>query len=161
AVDEEMLGYTRRLIALRRAHPVFRRRRWFRVGVPVGAEPDAPRDIEWCKPDGTRMQDDEWHTDGAAAIAVYLSGEHLVDREGEPVEDDSFYLALNATAADLPFRLPGTWLGGAWACVFDTAAAHPFDARTGEACGAADEIVLAHHSMIVARRFDAAQDGPA
>ena len=34
AVDEPLLDFTRRLIALRRAHPVFRRRRWFLDGHP-------------------------------------------------------------------------------------------------------------------------------
>ena len=38
------------------------------------ATPSEARDIEWCTPDGARMRDDDWHTDGAAAIAVYLSG---------------------------------------------------------------------------------------
>ena len=82
------------------------------------------------------MSDDQWHTDGAAAIAVYLSGRDLVDRSGLPIEDDSFYLALNATAEDMRFRLPDGWLGGSWEIVFDTARSAPFEPRTSVASSA-------------------------
>ena len=154
-VDEDMLDYTRRLIAIRREHPVFRRQHWFRVGVPEGA-PAEVRDIEWCRPDGARMSDDDWHTDGAAAIAVYLSGEHLQDREGRPLADASFYLALNATPEPLDFTLPDGWLGAAWSCVFDTAVEQPFEARAGEVCGPGHSMTLVDRSMVLARRIDAA-----
>jgi isoamylase len=153
--DTDMLDFTRRLIALRRAHPVFMRRRWYEVGAREDAS-GRPRDIEWCTPAGTRMHDREWHTEGAAAIAVYLSGQHLVDRDGHPVADDSFYLALNATPDDVHFRLPDGWLGGAWAYVLDTAAARPFEARRRRARGAAQRVSLVRHSLVLFRRI---QDG--
>jgi isoamylase len=156
-IDEDMLDFTRRLIALRRAHRIFRRRHWFKVGVSEDAE-DEVRDIEWCKPDGTRMQDGDWHTDGAAAIAVYLSGAHLCDDDGHPATDDSFYLALNASAEPLVFQLPDGWLGGSWQCVFDTAAERPFEARAGEICDASQPLTMVGRSLILARRLDDAAD---
>jgi glycogen operon protein len=155
AVDEDMLDFTRRLLALRREHPVFRRNHWFRVGVPDDAPEDQPRDIEWCTPSGARMRDGEWHTDGAAAIAVYLSGAHLYDESGTPLRVDSFYLALNATAQALDFSLPAAWLGGRWRCVFDTAAPRPFEARAGDPCMAAEPITLADRSLVLVRRVGA------
>ncbi len=154
AVDLEMLEFTRRLIALRRSHPVFRRSHWFRVGVPGDASEDEPRDIEWCRPDGGRMRDGDWHIEGAAAIAVYLSGRHLVDRDGAALDDDSFYLALNATATPMEFRLPDGWLGGAWAYVLDTALDDPFSARPGEVCRAAEPVTLVEHSLVLARHIE-------
>ena len=152
AVDAEMLDFTRRLIALRRAHPVFMRRDWFHVGVPDD-EADGPRDIEWCGTDGTRMGDADWHVEGPGAIAVYLSGERLVGRAGQAVTDDSFYLVLNATAEELAFTMPD-WLGGAWACVLDTAADDPFGARAGEVCTGAERVSLVAHSLVLARRLE-------
>jgi glycogen operon protein len=101
------------------------------------------------------MADDDWHTDDAAAIAVYLSGDDLVDLRGRPVSDDSFYLALNATADPLTFRLPDGWLGATWSWVFDTAAERPFETRAGEIAGPATEVTLADRSMVLARRVDA------
>ena len=153
ALDEDMLEFTRRLIALRMAHPVFRRSRWYRVGVPEGTDNQDVRDIEWCRPDGRRMADTDWHTEEAGAIAVYLSGEHLLDPQAQPVPDDSFYLALNARPAAMTFRLPDGWLGGAWTCVLDTAAERPFDSRAGEVCQASQRIPLAPHSLVLARRL--------
>jgi isoamylase len=125
AVDEPLLEFTRRLIALRRSHPVFRRRRWFLGGTQPGFESAVP-DIEWRHPRGTRMRDDEWHADAPGAIAVYLSGRHLVDADGLAVADDSFYLCLNAGPTALSFRLPGEELASSWEPVLDTAAAEPF-----------------------------------
>ena len=132
AVDAEMLDFTRRLVALRRAHPVFRRRPLVPGGTAGRPRRRATRH-RWCRTDGARMDDDDWHIEGAGAIAVFLSGAHLLDGQGQPVEDESFYLALNATAADIAFTLPA-WLGSAWECVLDTAAEQPFEARKGEVC---------------------------
>jgi glycogen operon protein len=153
-VDEEMLDFTQRLVALRREHRVFRRRQWFMVGVTDEAA-GAVRDIEWCRPDGLRMADGDWHTDTAAAIAVYLSGEHLVDRDGRPVPGDSFYLALNATLASMTFQLPDGWLGAHWSVVFDTAREKPFEVGEGTVHGPAAEIELAAHALVLARRVEA------
>ncbi len=155
SADPEMLDFSRRLIALRRAHPVFMRRRWYQAGVVLDGSSERPRDIEWCTPAGTRMHDDEWHTDAPAAMAVCLSGRHLVDRDGEPVEDNSFYLALNASGENRPYRLPDGWLGGAWEIVFDTAVEQPFEARRGEVLAAAETIALVRHSLLLARRIGA------
>ncbi|MEX1297281.1 MAG: glycogen debranching protein GlgX [Candidatus Limnocylindrales bacterium] len=152
-VDEDMLDFTRRLLALRREHRVFRRRNWFQVGIPKDG-PDGTRDIEWCRPDGSRMADEDWHIDGAAAIAVYLSGDHLVDRHGQPIAGDSFYLALNATDADMTFRLPDGWLGAAWSVVFHTAAAHPFEVGPEQVHGPASELDLPARSLLLARRVE-------
>ena len=130
-IDEPLLDFTRRLIALRRQHPVFRRRRWFRVGPFDEDEPTIDRDIDWYHPSGARLRDDEWHTERAAAIAVFLSGRHLVDRDGKPLIDDSFYLCLDARDEDLEFRLPDHLPGQRWVYAMDTAAPAPFD-RTAD-----------------------------
>src|SRR5207302_3018684 len=51
-VDESLLHFTSRLIELRSAHPVFRRRRWF-LGLPIKAA--GLMDIAWFRPDGDQM----------------------------------------------------------------------------------------------------------
>jgi isoamylase len=118
--DRELMAFTRELIALRRAHPVFRRRRWFTDG---GARPDElEHDIDWYRPDGVRMTTADWLRSEAAAIGVFLSGDHVVDIDGRPLADDSFYVCLNARADGLDFRLPAVDLGARWATILDTAA---------------------------------------
>jgi glycogen operon protein len=150
AVDEPLLDFTRWLIALRRAHPVFRRRRWF-LGATLPEAANAAPDIEWRHPRGTRMRDDEWHTDTPAAIAVYLSGRHLVDTEGLPVSDASFYLCLNAGPGDLAFRLPGEELGSPWELVLDTAAREPFGPWVDGQLAAGGSVLAVGRSVVLLR----------
>ena len=152
-IDAPLLDYTRRLIALRRSHPVFRRRRWFRVGIPDPDDETAIRDIDWYRPDGVRMPDHGWHTDGGAAIAVFISGQHLVDIEGKPLTDDSFYVCLNARALDLDFRVPGRHLGQRWGCVFDTALPDPFEHGHAVALAAGGARTVTSHSVLLLRRL--------
>jgi glycogen operon protein len=151
AVDEPLLDFTRRLIALRRAHPVFRRRRWFLDGYPGPGGEQGPPDIEWRHPRGSRMRDEEWHTDAPAAIAVYLSGRHLVDTDGRPIVDESSYLCLNAGGTDLEFRLPGEELGRGWATVLDTAATEPFGPWEGPPLAAGQALLATAHSLVLLR----------
>ena len=68
----------RRLIALRQAHPVFRRRRWFQ-GRPIHGEEVA--DIAWFTPDGSTMNDEHWGERIVTAIGLLLSGDGLGDRD--------------------------------------------------------------------------------
>jgi isoamylase len=156
AVDEPLLDFTRRLIVLRRAHPVFRRRRWFLDGHPGPEGEQGPPDIAWCHPRGSRMRDEEWHTDAPAAIAVYLSGRHLVDADGRPIVDDSFYLCLNAGSADLEFRMPGEDLGRGWGTVLDTAATEPFGPWAGPPRAAGQALLVTAHSLVLLRLVESA-----
>ncbi|WP_298829722.1 glycogen debranching protein GlgX [uncultured Piscinibacter sp.] len=98
-------AFTRRLIALRAAHPVFRRRDFFQDRPLHGSE---VRDIVWLQPDGTEMSAEAWQQDFARALAVFLSGEGRgdVDARGRPVRDDSFVLLFNAAAEGVIFSLP-------------------------------------------------------
>ena len=102
-----LLAFTQRLVALRRAHPVFRRRDFFQDRPLRGRE---VRDIVWLQPDGVEMSAEAWQQGHARALAVFLSGDGLdeVDRRGEAVHDDSFVLLFNAAAEEVTFHLPDT-----------------------------------------------------
>jgi glycogen operon protein len=65
--------------ALRTAHPVFRRRRFF-SGKPVGRRGGAGLpDIAWFAPDGSEMTEEDWESGFAKSIAVYLNGQGIPD----------------------------------------------------------------------------------
>ena len=84
--------------ALRAAHPVFRRRRFF-SGSPVRKRGgDGLPDIAWFAPDGSEMSDEDWDSGFAKSIAVYLNGQGIpdLDERGQRVTDDSFVLCFNA-----------------------------------------------------------------
>ncbi|HEY6135187.1 MAG TPA: alpha-amylase family glycosyl hydrolase, partial [Rubrivivax sp.] len=100
-----LLAFTRRLVELRAAHPVFRRRDFFQ-GRPLHGR--SVRDIVWLQPDGTEMTEQAWRQDHARALAVYLSGDGLneVDGRGRPVLDDSFLVLFNADANEVRFVFP-------------------------------------------------------
>ncbi|GAB4479785.1 MAG: glycogen debranching protein GlgX [Burkholderiaceae bacterium] len=120
AERQRLLAFVRRMIALRRAHPTFRRRDFFQGRPLYGAD---IKDIVWMRPDGDEMTQQEWESEHARALAVYLSGAGLaeVDARGRPVTDDDFVLLFNAHAEPVEFRIPERLGAGRWLVVLDTA----------------------------------------
>jgi glycogen operon protein len=59
AADAELTAFTKKLIALRRAHPVFRRQRYL-TGI-------AAAELRWFTPGGTEMTEADWSFPGARA----------------------------------------------------------------------------------------------
>jgi glycogen operon protein len=122
AAAREILDWTKRLLALRRAHPVFRRRSFF-SGQLVGARP--VKDIGWFRADGAEMTGDDWMNAKAPTIALYLDGESsgVVDDEGRSIRDASFLVILCAAREKATFRVPAAAWGARWQLVVDSA--HP------------------------------------
>jgi len=123
-VDDEgrqLLEFTRRVIAIRRAHIVFHRTRFFHGGTIPGTD---IKDVTWLKPDGAEMAQADWSNPGARTLGLLLSGEagliHLSAR-GEQELDDTFLLLLNAAEKNVIFRLPESRPGAAWEVLVDTA----------------------------------------
>ena len=121
--DAHLLEFTGSVSALRAAHPVFRRRRFF-DGRPVRrrGSTDIP-DISWFRPDGSEMSDDDCHSGFGKSVAVYLNGQGIPDRDmrGERVTDDSFILCFNAHQEPIEFTLPPKEFGASWLPTIDTA----------------------------------------
>ena len=121
--DAHLLEFTGSVSALRAAHPVFRRRRFF-DGRPVRrrGSTDIP-DISWFRPDGSEMSDDDWDSGFGKSVAVYLNGQGIPDRDmrGERVTDDSFILCFNAHHEPIEFTLPPKEFGASWLPTIDTA----------------------------------------
>ena len=116
----DLLDFTRRLITLRRDHPVFRRRRFLR-GDPTGT---GRGDSVWFTPDGHRMREENWHREDAHAVALYLNGGAIAepDARGGRISDDSFLILLNSHYESLDFVMPGRAFGDTWYVVINTAA---------------------------------------
>src|SRR5262249_53468362 len=160
-----LLGFPRALPALRREHPVFRRRRFF-LGHPAGDGHLA--DIAWLMPSGREMGDADWSAPGRA-MTVFLNGDALTEPapHGERVRDDSFLLMLSADREPLEFTAPDVKYGERWTVVAGTAADGPADpAGSPEAGGpeaggpevaAGDRVTLTGNSMVVLRRCPAGE----
>ena len=101
-----LLEQTRALIALRKAHPVFRRRKFFQGQAIHGS---GVKDIGWFTPDGAEMDEASWRAPDIATLGVFLNGEEIPDHgpRGERIVDDSFLLLLHGDAAQVAFTLPG------------------------------------------------------
>ncbi|GAA4202510.1 glycogen debranching protein GlgX [Microbispora amethystogenes] len=143
-----LLEFVRRLGALRRAHPVFRRRRFF-LGHSVG---DDSRDIVWLTPSGTEMADADWQTGYAKSLGVYVNGDAISEpgSRGERITDATFLLLINAHHENLTFALPGPELGAAWRPVLDTADEDPpDDAEAAEPLAAGSKVSVTGRSMRV------------
>ncbi|HZF63293.1 MAG TPA: glycogen debranching protein GlgX [Chitinophagaceae bacterium] len=118
--DQEFLEFTRKLIHLRKKHPIFRRRRWFQ-GQPIKGI--GLHDIAWFLPEGVEMPDENWGHDYAKSLAVFLNGRGLrsVGPKGEQITDDSFYVIFNAHYEALDFFMPPKKYGPQWIKILDTA----------------------------------------
>jgi len=117
--EKELLVFTRRLIALRQNHPVFRRRNFFQGRGIKGA---GIKDILWLRPDGREMTDEEWNQEHARTLGVFLSGSAVdeIDERGQLITDENFILLLNAHHEAVPFSVPSLASGMAWVTLVDT-----------------------------------------
>jgi glycogen operon protein len=147
-VDQSLLQFVEKLLALRRAHPAFKRRHWF-LGRPIRGS--GVSDIGWFKPDGSVMNDDDW---GAfqKSLGVFLNGDALefTDSRGEKVVDSSFYVLFNGHHEAMTFRLPTCPWGDRWKKLLSTAELIPVDDQTIHAAG--EEMPLESRSIMLLER---------
>ncbi|MGI9002517.1 MAG: glycogen debranching protein GlgX [Pseudonocardia sp.] len=135
-----LVEFTAGVVALRHAHPVFRRRRFF-VGRPIAPRRrDSLADITWFAPSGVEMTEQDWDSSFGKCVTVFLNGEGIldIDTRGERVTDDSFVICLNAHAEDIDLTLPGPEYGSRWAVVVDTAAGEVLTLSTAPGMVAAE-----------------------
>jgi glycogen operon protein len=147
-VVRQLREFTRRLIALRREHPVFRRER-FLLGEEVKGSglPDA----WWFRADGRKMTRRDWQS-GEPVVGLFLNGREIVEPgpHGEDIQDDSFLLLFNANDQERTFMLPRRRFGAQWALEISSADA---EAQPGSArFGARTEVPLIARSVLVLRR---------
>jgi glycogen operon protein len=125
-----LLEFTRDVVRLRKAQPVFRRRHFFQ-GRPIhGAE---IKDLYWLKPDGTEMSDADWNAGHALCLGMGLPGDQITEmsERGERITGDTFAILFNAHHEPISFRLGARRRDVRWVCVFDTGAPEA-QARTFE-----------------------------
>ena len=147
--NHKLTEFTSRLIELRRDHPIFRRQRFFQ-GHPIhGSHLD---DIAWLRPDGQRMDDEDWNTGHAHSVAVFLNGQSIPDRDllGARVIDDSFLLLINASHEPITFTLPHPDYASGWRTVLDTTDPQP-PMPTQPELAPSEQVEIAGRSLRVLR----------
>ena len=123
ATQQDLLHFTRRVIKLRKDHPVLRRRRFFYGDAAHGGESKL-QEIGWLRPSGEHMRDEDWTAWYARSLMVYVNGHAISepDRRGEKIVDNSFLLLVNASEEDIEFTIPTEPTGSskAWKVGIDT-----------------------------------------
>ena len=141
-VDNDLREFTKRLIALRRAHPVFRRRRFL-----AGSEAS---ELGWYTPSGAVMTTANWADPNGRSLGLYLDGADDPDRaaDGSLLVDDDFLFLVNAWWGPLDFVIPPSRPGQTWFVEIDTfdpgrpPAPEPFSAGTGVTVGPRSVVLL-------------------
>jgi len=114
AVDSGLLSFTADLVAFRRSHPVFRRRRFL-----TGAD---TAELSWFTPAGTAMTEGDWSDPNALALGIYLDGSDDPDQaaDGTLLLDDDFLVLVNAWWEPLDFTIPAARSGQVWQPAIDS-----------------------------------------
>jgi isoamylase len=112
--DHELSDFTTELIALRRRHPAFRRRRYL-----TGK---AASDLRWFTPSGAEMTAEDWSNPSARSVGLFIDGatDPDVGRDGTPMVDDDFLILANAWWEPLTFTVPVNLPAGRWDVICDT-----------------------------------------
>ncbi len=118
--QSELLAWTKRVLKVRKDHPVLRRRNYFQGRPIVGGD---VKDIAWLDPNGKEMTEDSWHDENRKTMAVWLAGEaaDMVDDLGRKIVDDTLLILVNAGSQRIDFRLPAAGLATRWHMLFDSA----------------------------------------
>jgi len=148
ANKDRLREFTKRLIALRREHPVFRRESFLRGQEVKGS---GLPDVWWFRADGLKMTRRDWQG-GEHVLGMFLNGREITTPgpHGEDVEDDSFLLLFNAHDEDRSFMLPRRRFGAQWALELSTA--DP-EAPVGSAAyGARTQVDVMSRSLVILKR---------
>ncbi|WP_309029515.1 glycogen debranching protein GlgX [Streptomyces alfalfae] len=158
--QRDLVAFTRRCISLRAAHPVLRRRRFFR-GDTVTHEGQPLADLVWLRPDAREMTEDDWQRADAHSVGVFLNGDAIAepDPQGMPVVDDSFLLLLNSFREPVLFRLPDPAYGERWMTRIDTSDPQGLSDEAEHKAGS--EVAVEAHGLLLLSRPSMTASGTA
>jgi glycogen operon protein len=119
--QKELLDFARKVFAITRTNPLFRRRRFF-AGGPISG---GVKDVSWIRPDGGEMTLEDWGNPKNHILGMLVPGEASddVDERGRPNQGQSLLLLLNGSNRSHKFALPSLPQRGHWQEVVNTAQA--------------------------------------
>ncbi|ARM76186.1 glycogen debranching protein GlgX [Acidianus manzaensis] len=106
-------NFVRSMIYLRKAHAIFRRRKFFQGRKLLGSP---YKDLTWLNLDGTEINEQIWNSP-TQTIAFVLAGDAMdeINDRGERVADDTFLIILNGNPNPAKFKVPK--IGEKWQLV--------------------------------------------
>ncbi|MEE6281131.1 glycogen debranching protein GlgX [Georgenia sp. MJ170] len=153
--QEHLLDFTQRMVALRAAHPVLRRRRFF-AGDPSHGGQSEKGEIAWLTPTATAMQDDDWNLSFARSIMIFYNGQAITepDSRGERITDDSLLFLLNVDSEPVDFTIPDASFASVWRTAIDTDPTRDEDDDENEYVPGDTVQVMSHHMIILVSPFE-------
>jgi glycogen operon protein len=117
---QALLGFTMRMIRLRKEQPVLQRRRFFRG---QHFRDSSLKDLAWFRPDGEEMTEEDWKQPYIRSLAFLLGGDTIAtpDERGERIMGDTLLVLMNAHHESVPYTLPDIEWGREWDILVDTA----------------------------------------
>lgn len=150
--NSDLLTFARRVSALRKHHPVFRRRRFFE-GEPIRSG-DEVRDIAWLNPSSREMTREDWGESFHKCVAVFLNGDAITapNARGERVIDDSFLLCFNAGEDPVEFSMPPDDYAKEWTVELDTNEPTGLKEGADHVVTAQEKVSLPSRSLLILRK---------
>ncbi|MDT8431500.1 MAG: glycogen debranching protein GlgX [Bacteroidales bacterium] len=117
--QQQLVEFTRRIIAIRKEHPVTHRRRYFKNRQIQG---EGIKDIRWLNTDGIDMSREEWETSFIRCMGMLLNGELMqeMDEYGNNLRADILLILVNSYWEPISFTLPHEVVGAQWKVLVDT-----------------------------------------
>lgn len=117
--QKALFEFVRKIIELRKNHPVMHRRRYFKGRKIYGKE---VRDIRWLNTDGTDMTEEEWNTSFIRCMGMLLNGKFIyeVNKYGEPIRHDTLLIIVNSFWESISFTFPFEDVSNEWSVLIDT-----------------------------------------
>ena len=131
--DQELIDFTRRLIALRRDNAIWRREN-FRD----------PLELRWIRPEGENFDDGDWQAEETRGVALLMKNPEVAKGAHTAL------ILFNPTGDDVTFTLPE----GRWSNVIDTMEAFvsersPSGESSGKHASVEGQWKVTHHAMVV------------
>jgi isoamylase len=146
--QNQLFEFTKKLIRLRKDHPIFRRPKFLQGRRGRGSE---IKDVIWFNPGGNEMSDQEWASPLVRYLGMLLSGDtaDITNFEGQPIRDDTFLLLINSHYETIPFLLPGKERLE-WELILDTTDEEGF-LREPQIFASGDDVQLGERSACLLR----------
>lgn len=113
--QDDLIDTTGFLIALRRAHPVLHRRRFFTPDVPSGDLSEVS--LRWCNADGEFMDSSHWQSPQTSTVQAIF--------DGSPAGDTTLLFVLHGGSQDSAVTVPAHDGVATWELLWSSTAEHP------------------------------------
>ncbi|HEY9712389.1 MAG TPA: hypothetical protein V6C72_02900, partial [Chroococcales cyanobacterium] len=118
--EKEFLEFCQKLAQIRKSHPVFERRKFYKGKVSEGMS--VRRDVIWLDMDATELTAEGWNNWERRQLAAIFDGAHTdeMDEDGNRAVGSTLLILINSFWKDVPFMLPPNLKEKYWSSLVGT-----------------------------------------